>query len=978
MPGDTVLLRAGTYREKISPVRSGSPGNPITIQSYNGEQAVISALDLVPGPWTSEGKGVYATTVTGSRPLSFWTNSMVSVNGSGIMESGGFLRLAVANEASLRRHSVRSQTASPDWDFFSSEVTWRVRGISAASTGTTGMPAANMNAYFSVMTGTGNGFLSDDAVTAYYRGDGRLLLQLKKNTANSWGETAQTITDAAITGFDLTLGPASGGIVPYTFTAKRSSGADIVTKGSWALSQSEWSDGGSGNTSYLGVFAQEDVTATTDPAQRFTISVDSYSITKDAGTVFRDEFDDDDPGVSDEFTSASSSSISSGYDQVFVDGVMQDEARLPNRGSGPLLEPALASLTVNSETAPTNPNTISSVTFDGRPANFFAGARFVGGVSLRFAWQSALIASSSGATLRPDTRTKSSPWWPDYFFYASDTATGDGFVFGLRSLLDADGEWFLDQPTGKLSIRIAGGADLTGRRVEIKRRNWCININGFDYITVRGVKTIGGAIRLNGTGNVLEDVDASHLSHFYVWTDGYKADGERAEGGGVVISGSGNTVRGCTIRDTAGSGMLASGSGHLITRNRISNIDYSGTYGTAIQLFGSDHTVTFNTITETGRDCIRPEGGGMRVMFNDLSFFGRLAKDLAGIYTFGYAATSPSGARTRIAYNWVHDRANPKDTNSRGIYLDNGTRDYIVDHNVTWNVANTATCGAVILNSPAFGHELYHNTVIGAGTYNDSTFCNYPMQKEYSGYTFTDATAGLDFKGMNNLRVGDAAIASAFANFEARDFTPQSKFRFTDIRHGKRTLAAVNPPASTGRVDWTKPAGNSTANPYLSIALHNRDAPFFYRESYGHGQVIPGINAWVPDGKPDSGAYERGVARWIPGVNGWEGWKQDSPRVLNTRTAVLQGVRISIENALQTSFRLHYGTSDGGADATAWDASVDLGTHAPGDVLSVFRNTLSDLRPGTTYYARYSSNNASGWDWSDPKSFTTATARRRR
>src|SRR5258708_4023091 len=45
LPGDSVELRAGTYRELVNPPRSGTAGSPITIENYQGEQAVISALD---------------------------------------------------------------------------------------------------------------------------------------------------------------------------------------------------------------------------------------------------------------------------------------------------------------------------------------------------------------------------------------------------------------------------------------------------------------------------------------------------------------------------------------------------------------------------------------------------------------------------------------------------------------------------------------------------------------------------------------------------------------------------------------------------------------------------------------------------------------------------------------------------------------------------------------------------------------------
>lgn len=971
-PGDSVELRAGTHREVVAPARSGTPGSPITIENYNGELAVISALDVVAGPWTAQGNGIYATTVTGNRPVSFWTTVTPTANGSTSANLSGSLRFIVTNEAANQTLQFRSQAASAEWDFFSSTVTWKVRGLSAASTGTTAMPATNMNAYYSVMTGTSNGFNSEDAASVNYRGDGRLQLYLKKNTVSTWGTVVQTVSDATINGYDLTLGPASGGTVPYTLTVKRGSGADVVVSGSWTITQAEWSDGGTGDTSYLGMLAQENV-ATTNTAQQFTISADSYTITKGAMTVFRDEFDDGDLASATEFPASLTSSLSSGYDQVFVDGVMQDEARLPNRGTSTIMQPTTASVTVNNATAATNPGTISSTTFGGQAANFFAGARFVGAIGKKWSWQNAVIASSAGNFLTPDPATESTWWWPDYDGATNTSDTGTGFVYGLLSLLDADGEWILDQPTATLSLRIAGAADPAGHVVEIKRRNWCVNVNGFDYITVRGLKTIGGAIRLNGTGSVLENCDASYLSHYLVWSSGSTKDGGRSEGGGVVVFGTGNTVRGCTIHDTAGSGIITSGTGHLLTRNTLYNIDYSGTYALPLELGGTGMTATFNTIHDAGRDGVHP-GTGSTVMFNDISYVGRLAHDLACIYTFGTEAIAGSGARTRIAYNWVHDRADTTDRLSKGIYLDNGTRNYLVDHNVCWNCGASATDGAFRLNSPAFGHELYHNTVVAPASFNDATFSNYVSPSfPLGGYAFTDATCGLSFIGENNIEVPDASATSAFANYATQDFTPKTTYNFTDARYGS-AIATVNPPASTGSVSWTKPAGNSTTNPYLSVAMVDPSQPFFYNESYGHGQIIAGINAWVPDGKPDSGAYERSVARWVPGVNGWEGWKTDPPPALGARTAILQGVRISMDAALSTNCRLYYGTTDGGTNAAAWDNVIDLGTVAPGDVMSVFGAALAGLTPGTTYHARYFASNANGTTWSDAQSFTTAAS----
>src|SRR5215208_6213927 len=48
-PGDTVLVRGGTYRETVRPLRSGTSGSPIKFQAYDGERVTVSGADLVTG-----------------------------------------------------------------------------------------------------------------------------------------------------------------------------------------------------------------------------------------------------------------------------------------------------------------------------------------------------------------------------------------------------------------------------------------------------------------------------------------------------------------------------------------------------------------------------------------------------------------------------------------------------------------------------------------------------------------------------------------------------------------------------------------------------------------------------------------------------------------------------------------------------------------------------------------------------------------
>ncbi|MDB5331342.1 MAG: secreted sugar hydrolase [Phycisphaerales bacterium] len=58
--GDVVNIRAGTYRETVSPPNSGLAGAPITFQAYNGESVTIDGGNIVSG-WFYDGGNRYLT-----------------------------------------------------------------------------------------------------------------------------------------------------------------------------------------------------------------------------------------------------------------------------------------------------------------------------------------------------------------------------------------------------------------------------------------------------------------------------------------------------------------------------------------------------------------------------------------------------------------------------------------------------------------------------------------------------------------------------------------------------------------------------------------------------------------------------------------------------------------------------------------------------------------------------------------------------
>lgn len=659
------------------------------------------------------------------------------------------------------------------------------------------------------------------------------------------------------------------------------------------------------------------------------------------------------------YAAAAGWSLGSGYNQVFVDGVMQHEARHPDFGSGDLLNPATASLSVSSN------YTVTCAAFAGK--GDLTGARFYAGVGSSWSWQTALVASNQADKLYLSPGTASVWWWPNYENKSSDS--GRGFVYGAASLLDADGEWLLQtNPAAPhvLHLRIAGGADPAGRLVELKRRSWCVNINGQNFITVSNLAFRAGAVRLDGEGLVLDRCDARHLSHYQVFSAGGAANGGRTEGGGVSVGGVSNVVRNCTVSDTAGSGILVSGTGHLITRNHVFNTDYSATYATGITLSGTGSLATFNTLHDTGRDLLHPTGKGIRVLYNEFYNAGRLCKDLGAVYAWGTNGKAPDGSVNRIAYNWVHD-STANDPLGMGIYIDNYSRNFQIDHNVVWNFGNPAAqtlSDGLRLNAPGDALSLCHNTLFSCRNYNYGTFTPYipGSNSTPDNVYWTNGNHHLYYIAKNNLYMTNSAME--LENAGARDFRP------------KASSTAVDPVAASGVIAWTTTNGVANVPATYKLSMRYKNQPFAFEESSGVGVPADVDGDLAPDAfagaSPDSGAYERNGAYWTAGVSGWAvEWpavRGEAPLECVGGVATAKGLLISAGCA-PASVTLHWGL---GEAADSWTNAVCLGGAFTGSFQTLLCN-LAGLQPYTAYGYRFHAANAFGESWSDAVVFTTGS-----
>lgn len=89
-PGDTILVRGGTYRETVSTPRSGTPNARITIQNYNNEAVTVSGTDAIADTWTAVGDEVYRAPM----PWNYhFENESADYNSNQVFHNGEMMEL---------------------------------------------------------------------------------------------------------------------------------------------------------------------------------------------------------------------------------------------------------------------------------------------------------------------------------------------------------------------------------------------------------------------------------------------------------------------------------------------------------------------------------------------------------------------------------------------------------------------------------------------------------------------------------------------------------------------------------------------------------------------------------------------------------------------------------------------------------------------------------------------------------------------
>lgn len=532
--------------------------------------------------------------------------------------------------------------------------------------------------------------------------------------------------------------------------------------------------------------------------------------------------------VSNETSDTTSNTVTPGAvsaNQVFVNSTMMPEAQYPNP-SGDLSRPA---------TATAQSGTGELTVYDsGLPTHDLTGA--VEHVVNNRGWTATanIVTSSTSGSF-----TVRRACWAGNCNDVGSKYYLTGGANGL-ALLDAATEWWYDGANHKLYLWAPDGGAPTG--VEAKQRNYAFDLSGRSHTNITGLGIFSATVLTSSTSgnNTLDGLNARYVSHSLTLpTDPQDTTGcniwcSNITNTGIILDGTGNTLRNSVVSGSAGSGVAILGGGTTVTNNLIRDVDYLGGYAPGVGFgFGGQGTVTHNTILNSGRFLIGLNPGGTyssknTISYNNLFNYGIQTRDLGAIYVCCHAV---DGDGTSIDHNLIHD-SETADRYSTGVYLDDGASGFVEHHNVFWDTGRYGTG----LNATGSGSDgtssnlLYNNTVAPGVGYSVNGYLTDATGTEIRNNVWahgsviflkTPPNAVVDHNSANRVR-------PRFVNPAVRDYRLQAASPALDagtavsgITDGYSGSAPDQGAYESGGEDWTAGCGLSacraTTNPYLGV-----------------------------------------------------------------------------------------------------------------------------------------------------------------
>lgn len=497
------------------------------------------------------------------------------------------------------------------------------------------------------------------------------------------------------------------------------------------------------------------------------------------------------------------------FDQLFVNGQMMIEARWPNmrfdqrfdksvwatagEGSeyGTMVDPALSETGIDWTDATATLNVGSWQTWRRIVRNHRIGSN-------RFEYSRDL-----------SSRLDSKRQWGGFDHY---------FLSGKLDALDIPSEWHLDRKKQILYLWVPDGENPAKYDIEAKVRDYVFEVDGLEFIELRGFHFFGGTFRFDSCADCV--IDNCHLL-YPAWA---RSVGPAAQ---TLIDGSRNVMRNSSVVFGDGPGVTIKGEYNTLENCLIHDVDFNALdRGHGVSLSGSAKSTVRNcTIFNMGSsEGLTIGGHGPSIVeYNHIYNAGLLQSDGGLIQCHGINLNN-----TVIRYNWVHDH-NAFNWGGIGIRGDDLTRNLLVHHNVVWNCAEK---GIIIKGD---NNRVFNNTCL-----------NNPM-----------------------IDILAPSRAEPF-----KPWNPKQHPHLLDKQNANTTIANNYAQVISGTFKWQKtkapPLGRVENNyrgkhPMLIDPAGRDFRPRIGSPLIDAGKLIAPITDGYRGKAPDIGAYESGTQCWLPG-----------------------------------------------------------------------------------------------------------------
>ena len=445
-----------------------------------------------------------------------------------------------------------------------------------------------------------------------------------------------------------------------------------------------------------------------------------------------------------------------GNNQVFVDGRMMIEARWPNTTLD-VSRPVKA--TIDSATAVVDPLTLLG-TANVTDAALTHAAGAWNGATIHFvpgqgwAGQTGTVTVSSRGKLTFNYKQRDAQ---------APTKGNTYYLTGKFAALDAAGEWYRDPTSGQLYLWPPNSDAPSTHVVEAKRRAYAFDLRDRDYLNVTGFNLFAATVLSNPKSSSLRlsRLNAKYLSHFTLMETGWSQPNET----GIYLNGTNNSITDSTVAYSAGHGIVVAGTNSRAENNVVRDVAYNAGDSAGIRTAGSGHLITGNTVYNTARSAIKISNTTqVRVTHNEIHDAMLQTTDGGGIYTFAM-----DGTGSEIAYNRISNITSGG-WGGVGIFLDNNSTNWLVHHNVVWNVTH-----GMKMNYASKFNQVLNNTLAGLtssiATSSNADFTGTVVKNNI----FTKSVRyGLGATAENNLKPGiDAKFINSLAgNFQLQSSSP--------------------------------------------------------------------------------------------------------------------------------------------------------------------------------------------------------------